>query len=262
MPYINQEEGNAHYQISGSGPINIVFLHGFLGNLTVWDRYVEDLDSSYTILRIDLAGHGNSSCLAETHTMELMAEQVYKVMEETCLTKAHFVGHSMGGYVSIAAAVMSPDRVETITLFNSTAAEDSPQKKIDRIRTIRVLELSHELFVSEAINNLFAPDNLVKFQKEVSALKLMGLATGLEGGAPALRGMALRIDQSADLKAMKIPMLFIAGVFDNIIPIDSVRVQAKQLNAQLLVLEKSGHMGFVEEYSTTLIALEEFWKPT
>jgi len=260
MPYIKQKEGDIHYEISGSGPIHVVFLHGFLGNLSVWDRYLTDLDSRYTILRVDLAGHGKSNCLSETHTMELMAEQVIKVMDLEELPKAHFVGHSMGGYVSIAAAQKNSDRVESITLFNSTTAEDSPQKKVDRIRTIRVLELSHELFVSEAINNLFAPKNLIKYPEEVATLKQMGLATGLAGGAPALRGMALRTDQSEELKKLEIPLLFIAGAHDNVIPIESVKSQVIDLDAELLELENAGHMAFVEEYEATLIALQNFWK--
>ncbi|MBL4705923.1 MAG: alpha/beta hydrolase, partial [Flavobacteriales bacterium] len=112
---------------------------------------------------------------------------------------------------------------------------------------------------SEAINNLFTSENLLKHKEEVARLKQIGVNTGLNGAAPALRGMAERSDMLGKLNQLQIPVLFIAGRFDNIIPIESVIDQVNQLNASLVILEKSSHMGFVEEYELTLSTLVKFW---
>ena len=259
MPFINFDSGKINYTCDGTGSKKVVFLHGFLGNLSIWDQYVNDLGSDYTILRVDLPGHGKTSTFREIHSMEFMAKCVLAVMNECSIESAHFVGHSMGGYVSMAAARLADEKVQTLTLFNSTATEDSEQKKKDRIRTIRVFDLSPELFVSEAINNLFAPKNLLEHSIEVAELKRIGLETGLEGAAPALRGMAEREDMREFLKNSERPTLYIAGKFDNIIPIESAKSQAVQTSSRLVELECSGHMGFVEEYQLTLKTLVDFW---
>ncbi len=259
MPYSNFRSGQIHFSVSGNGSIPVVFLHGFLGDMSVWERYLADLGPAYKILRIDLPGHGGSSTFDETHPMELMADSVITAMQDADFGSAHFVGHSMGGYVSMALTTKYPDAVCSITLFHSTALEDGEQKKKDRIRTIRLFEMSPELFVSEAINNLFAPHNLTKYPEEISRLKQIGLKTGLTGAAPALRGMALRPDMRNLLGKREIPTLFIAGKYDNIIPLDSVMDQAGELGAELLLLEHSGHMGFIEEYDRTLAGLVSFW---
>lgn len=259
MPYIDSTDSRIHYTIDGEGPVHVVFLHGFLGSLQIWDRYIEDLGNDYTLIRVDLPGHGESDCLDEIHSMELMAEQVQLVMDQANVNSAHFVGHSMGGYVSMALASIYSGSVDSITLFNSTALDDNEQKKKDRIRTIRVFELSPELFVNEAINNLFAAPSLVKYPDEVEQLKQIALKTGLAGAAPSLRGMAQRKDMRDLLKNSGKPVLFLSGRYDNVIPIDLSVTQAKEVNAQMAVLENSGHMGFMEEYELTLKALKDFW---
>jgi len=167
MPFIEFRGKQVHYLFAGSGPKKVVLLHGFLGDSSIWGRYASDLDERYTILRIDLAGHGLSDNISEVHTMEVIAEPVIAVMNFVGMRSAHFVGHSMGGYVAMAIAEKEKSLVLSLCLLNSTPVEDSELKKRDRIRTIRLIDLSPELFVSEAINNLFTVENLAKYAVDV-----------------------------------------------------------------------------------------------
>lgn len=258
MPYIKYQDKNIYYEDHGSGNRAVVFLHGFLGNLHIWDRYTKDL-AECRIITIDLPGHGKSDVLSDIHLMSDMAAAVDQVCQSIGVSNADFVGHSMGGYVGIALIECKPKLVRSLTLFNSTAAEDNAQKKKDRIRTIRVFEMAPELFVSEAINNLFKTENLSRFSDEVKELKKMGLSCGIEGAAPALRGMAERTEGVTLLSESRIPVLYISGISDNIIPIESVKEQVKTIGATIEVMSNSGHMSFIEEYEKTLNTLIKFW---
>jgi len=260
MPLIEHKDKQVHYLLAGTGPKKVVLLHGFLGDLSIWDRYTSDLDERYTVLRIDLAGHGLSDNISEVHTMEVMAEPVITVMNFIGMRSAHFVGHSMGGYVAMAIAEMEKSLVLSLCLLNSTPVEDSELKKRDRIRTIRLIDLSPELFVNEAINNLFTVENLEQYSEDVQKLKELGLKSALKGAAPALRGMAKRQDMCSFLRRNEFPVLFLSGKHDNIIPIQSVIEKADATGSQIEILEKTNHMGFIEEYDLTLGLLQSFWE--
>jgi pimeloyl-ACP methyl ester carboxylesterase len=69
-------------------------------NLSIWSDMEHHLSKDFSLLKIDLPGHGQSEILAEVHTMELMAEEVKKVLDDH-LEKIHLLGHSMGGYTHL-----------------------------------------------------------------------------------------------------------------------------------------------------------------
>lgn len=249
-----------NFRLSGKGREIVIFLHGFLGDLTIWDAFAFELKSNYTILQVDLPGHGLSDPVSTVHTMELMAKKIVELMDHLELKTAHIVGHSMGGYVAISISDQYLSRISSITLLNSNCNDDPPQKKRDRIRAIRLIELSPELFVNEAINNLFTTKNISLFTSEILQMKKKALKAATRGADPALRGMAERKEMTSYLAEIEIPIFFIAGKHDTIIPLRTVEEQAKIIGAQLHVLEHTNHMGFLEEQNATLNALCTFWQ--
>jgi len=62
------------------------------------------------------------------------------------------------------------------------------------------------------------------------------------------------------LRKNEFPVLFLSGMHDNIIPIQSVIEQADASGSQIEILEKTNHMGFIEEYDLTLSLLQTFWE--
>jgi len=156
-----------NYEVHGEGPA-LVFLHGFLEELSIWKDLTDKLSDKYKIIAIDLLGHGQSGSVSEIHTMELMAEAVGLVLEVNTIENALVFGHSMGGYVALALAENYPYLVKGICLVNSSALEDSPQKRIDRERAVEAVLENYPLFVSVAIPNLFSEKNrsifVMKFQ--------------------------------------------------------------------------------------------------
>ncbi len=131
-----------HYEISGSGTEDLVLLHGFMENLMIWEEMETYLSEKFRLIKIDLAGHGLSKILDEVHTMELMAEEVKKVAHKLKIDRFHLLGHSMGGYTSLAFAEKFPQSLKSLTLFFSSYFADDAEKKEQRRKCYRIIQES------------------------------------------------------------------------------------------------------------------------
>ena len=98
-----------NFETKGNGKKTLVLLHGFMENISIWDDMEPHLSEDFSLLKIDLPGHGQSDIIAEIQTMELMAEEVKKVLDDQNLKKVHLLGHSMGGYISLSFAEKHPE---------------------------------------------------------------------------------------------------------------------------------------------------------
>lgn len=244
-----------------SGAKNVVLLHGFLERKEIWDNYTQELIHHFNVISIDLLGHGETPCLGYIHTMNDMANMVYAVLKHEKFRKSFLVGHSMGGYVSLAFGEMFPDNTSGICLFNSTAKEDSEIKKEDRLRAIKVVKKNHELFIKEAIPNLFADKNAPEFQTSIQQTVQLALSTPKQGIIAALEGMRVRDNKEIILKFAPYPIHFIIGKLDKIVPYESVLEQAQlNPNSKYYLSENGGHLCFLEDAQNALNALIEFVK--
>ena len=124
-----------HYTDQGKGTA-VVLLHGFLENQSMWNTFLPELSKKYRIITMDLLGHGATECLGYVHTMEDQADMVHHVLQKLKIRKAALIGHSMGGYVTLAFAELYPNTVKGIVLINSTSRADSDERKRNRARAI------------------------------------------------------------------------------------------------------------------------------
>jgi pimeloyl-ACP methyl ester carboxylesterase len=249
---------NISFTDNGKGKA-VVFLHGFLEDKSIWKSCIKQLANSTTrVITIDLLGHGATDCLSYVHTMEEMAEAVDAVLKHLKIRKAYFVGHSLGGYVSLAYAEKNPDNLKGLCMFHSTARADSDEKKKDRDRAIKVVKKNKNLFVNEAIPNLFNT-SYKPFKRGISQIKKIALATSQQGVVAALEGMKVRLDREIILNFAPYPVLYIIGKHDNILPYEDLISQANLPEKGSYVLfENVGHAGFYEDEEATIKALKAF----
>lgn len=247
-----------YYSLEGKGTC-VVLLHGFTESMDIWDDFFSILKKDFCTLCVDLPGHGQSDCIGETHSMELMAEVVRHVLDihgiETCVV----LGHSMGGYVSLAFAEKYPEMMKGLCLFHSSATADPPETKYNRERTIEYVMRHHTAFLSTFIPDLFAPASRKIHAAAIQALVERAKKMTPESIIAAQRGMMLRPDRTQVLSALKVPVLFILGKLDSRQPFDLVLQQvAFPENALLLSLGGVGHMGYIEAHDATLHTLKTF----
>ena len=100
------------YQTSGDGTPALVFVHGWSCDRTYWRGQLEPFATSFTVVAIDLGGHGESGIGSrEVWTMAAFGDDVAAVVNELALERIILIGHSMGGDVIVEAARRLPGRV-------------------------------------------------------------------------------------------------------------------------------------------------------
>ena len=236
-----------HHEISGNGKKPLVLLHGFMESTTIWDEMEAHLSKDFTLIKIDLPGHGKSKVYQEIHTVELMAEKVKEVIDALKLEKINLLGHSLGGYVSLAFAEKFPEILENITLFFSTTLADDDEKKQIRRRSIAVIDENFETFVKTSIPNLFSNNEKDILEGKIELAKNIAKSTNKEGVKAAQLGMAERPDRTEILENLDAKILIIAGKYDNAVKTENLlKTIPEKTNIKTYVLD-CGHNGHWEK---------------
>jgi pimeloyl-ACP methyl ester carboxylesterase len=246
------------YSDEGKGK-TLVFLHGFTESGKIWKAFTKALEHDFRVIVIDLPGHGKSERLGEIHTMELQAEVVFQVLRVCKVKKCIIIGHSMGGYVTLAFAGKYPQMLKGFCLFHSHIFADSPVDRENRDRTIRLVEENKFSFVTQFIRGLFPEEVQEKFKKEIDQLIKRAGKMEKEGIIASIEGMKARFDQTLLLKTTGLPVLFILGQKDSKAPVTRFwEMISLPAHSESLILRETGHMGFIEERDLTLNAIRAF----
>ncbi|GAB5539696.1 MAG: alpha/beta hydrolase [Salibacteraceae bacterium] len=240
------------FETHGKGPATVL-IHGFLESKWMWKEFVPVLAQRNRIVLIDLPGHGQSDNIGYVHQMSEMAECVKSVLDSLKVRKATLVGHSMGGYVALAFAEMFPDNIRKLILYQSTARDDSKEKKRDRLRAMKLIKQNHKSFIRQSIPMLFRPKNRTRFRSEINALKSEALKTSRQGIIAAIAGMKDRPNREIILKFAPYPIHIIAGDYDPRIPLSEC-IEQSQLSStvSLHIIEGVGHMSYIEAEHETI----------
>lgn len=223
----------------------MVLLHGFLESSKMWDPLLSELSENRQVITIDLPGLGESGVIAETHSMEVMAEVVDAILKHLKISSATFIGHSMGGYVTMAYAEMYPDKVEKIVLLNSTSIADSEEKKETRNRALKIIDRSPNAYISMAIVNWAGENSREKFSKEIEISKNLAYTFPVKGIKAALKGMRDRKDRTEVLKAFPREKYMFLAEDDPIILVQDSLKLAKKCGVKTKVVD-GGHLSVIE----------------
>lgn len=102
-----------HRDLGGAGRPPLVLLHGMLGSSRNWQTAGADLAEHFHVFALDLRNHGRSPHAASMHYEEMMAD-VVAWLRANGITRASFLGHSMGGKVAMLLACRQPEFVERL----------------------------------------------------------------------------------------------------------------------------------------------------
>lgn len=249
------------YEVSGAGA-PVVFLHGFPFNRTLWREQTEALRERYTVVAVDLRGHGETPPIVDAPaTMDEMAEDVAALLDELRINAPIVLGGlSMGGYVALAFYRLFPERVRALLLADTRPQADTDEARLNREETAtRVLREGMRTIADAMLPKLLAPATQAERPEIVARISDMILHTNPQGAAAALRGMALRRDHTKLLREIKCPVLIIVGSLDAITPPADAELMRREISgSRLEVIADAGHVSNVERPVEFNRALEKF----
>ena len=266
--HISYQNSIIRYSISGIGP-RVVLLHGFGENGAVWKHQVGFLSAFYQVIVPDLPGSGASELIRDAD-IDTYAEVLKAIVDNElqgdtpplsdteissdrpdvpAIDKVCIIGHSMGGYITLAFAEKYPGCLNSFGLFHSSAFADTVEKKETRRKSIEFISANGAYaFLKTSIPGLFAKEFAEKFPEKMQAL----VDTSRNFPEAALiqyyAAMISRQDRTNVLRSFKYPVLFIIGELDTAVPLQS-SLQQSHIPSQsyVNVLPRSAHMGMWEE---------------
>ena len=225
-----------HYWVAGRGE-PIILVHGLACSTLWWSKNVPVLAKYYRVYLIDLPGFGTMRRFYYRFTLDDAASWLLQWMEAVGIERAHFVGHSMGGYICLWFAVHKPEVVRRLVLGSPAAI----------LRTRSLIGYFFPLLqVFRIAKPSFLP-TLCYDALRAGPLTLLSAAKDL-----------LTKDIQEELKFITTPTLLIWGVNDALIPLSVADILHKGIaNSRLLILEKAGHVVMydqAQEFNTALLA--------
>jgi len=250
------------YQVSGNGPIDIVFAPGFISHLEhVWEeprhaRFLHGLESFSRLIRFDKRGTGLSDRSVGFPTMDERIDDIRAVMDATDSRRAVLLGVSEGGAMSQLFAATYPERVSGLILMGSYA---NAGKSIPSYRNPAQAEASIlEHWGTGASLSAFAP-GLADDKQFLDWWARFERLSASPSAVVKLRRMNAEIDVTSILPSIQAPTLLIHRTQDVRTSIEGAREIAATIpNARMVELPGLDHFVWLEESGTVLSEIRKF----
>jgi pimeloyl-ACP methyl ester carboxylesterase len=250
--YAKSGDLNIAYQVSGDGPIDLVFVPGYVTHLELhWSipsftPFLEHLSSFARLIRFDKRGTGMSDGVSGAPTLEARMDDVRAVMDAVGSEQAAFYGLSEGAAMSILFAATYPERIAALAVRSAFPrrmwAPDYPWGRTEADYEREVAD-ALEVFGSRE-RALAAIQRLGIFTNEEAGMFLQMMRFGTSPGAlQALHRMNKEIDIRHVLPSVRVPTLILHGLEDTVVPIEVARYLAAQIpTSRLVELPGIGHL--------------------
>jgi pimeloyl-ACP methyl ester carboxylesterase len=208
-----------------------------------------------------LPGSGQSP-LIDDISMESLANSIKAKLDADGIPQCIMIGHSMGGYVTLAFAELYPGMLNAMGLFHSTSYADSEEKKAARRKGIEFIRKNGAApFIRQSIPNLFTERSRKEHPEWVDNLTQRYASFNPQSLVAYQEAMIRRPDRSHVLNNFRGPVLFIIGEQDSAVPLTASLQQSHMpAIAYIHILENASHMGMMEDSVRANHILENFEK--
>ena len=267
--YARSGEVNIAFQVVGDGPIDVVFVMGWVSHLELFwaeptfARFLRRLSSFSRLIAFDKRGTGLSDPvpLSELPTLEQRMDDVRAVMSEAGSKRAVLVGVSEGGPMTALFAATYPQQVAGIVIIGGYArrlwAPDYPWGPTPEQRDRFIAALEREWGGPFGIEER-APSRSddPEFREWWARYLRMGASPG---AAATLTRMNAAVDVRNVLPSVRVPALVIHRTGDRCLKVDEGRYLASRMpGARFVELPGDDHLPFVGDQEAILQAIERF----
>jgi pimeloyl-ACP methyl ester carboxylesterase len=262
------------FRIAGSGPV-ILLIHGIGDNSTTWTTVQAKLAQRFTVIAVDLLGHGQSDKPRADYSTAAYANGMRDLLSVLDIERATVVGHSLGGGVAMQFAYQFPQLVERLVLVGAGGVT----KDVNVALRLASLPMGSEALA------------LLRLPLVLPALQIFGRAAGLVLGSTAVgrdlpdvlriladlpepmassaftRTLRAVVDWRGQSVTMldrcyltqSVPVQIVWGAEDVVVPVSHARMaHAAMPGSRLEVFEHSGHFPFHDDPDRFIEVVERF----
>lgn len=236
----------------------VVLIHGFCETNELWNLFSESLSENFRVLCPNLPGCGETPSSGNSITMEEIAVELEDWMDENQVDDPIVIGHSLGGYVTLALLELMGNKLKAVGLFHSTAFADDESKRGMRDRTVTFLNKHGvDTFVTSFVPPLFPENRREELDQDIQLAIVQAKKCSLNGLSALAIAMRDRKDRFEVLKNYSGSKLMIAGIDDGAVKIEASRLHQSAVS-DYFELANTGHMGMIEQKNKTLEIVRGF----
>ena len=229
------------YRILGHGEPAVILVHGWACDANYWNEQLEALKAHYTVVALNLAGHGGSGSNRTDWSIQNYAGDVAAVAKELPNTRLVLVGHAMGATVALAATPLIGSRVAGVVAVEALRSVGQPplppQEVEQRVAPFRADFVGQtRKLVSETL-----------FRRDANRVLVQKVAYDMSLEPPAIAVASLTSLLSFDLTALlpgiRVPVY---AINSDLVPTDAARIKKSLPLFTLEVIDHSGHFLMLE----------------
>jgi len=237
--------------LSGGTPaadgLPLVLLHGFGGNGDHWTRTAKALTPKMRVIAPDLIGFGTSDAPSGgDYTIATQVARLHALLQKMGVTKAHFGGNSMGGWIAGAYAAAYPDQVASLWMLNSAGLNTTPSEMARAMEAGAKLPLvvrSAEEFNARMDWVFVTPPPVPGPLKGALMARDIAKADHYDAVRVQLYGVSPWLDDLIpNTAAVDVPALIVWGDKDRVLHLDGAAALATLLpKSKVLMMPNIGH---------------------
>jgi 3-oxoadipate enol-lactonase len=266
--WTNASDGaRLHYVDQGQSADVVLWLQGLNAPASAWAVQLAHFATSIRSIAPDARGAGQSDAPPGPYTTRQMADDALRVLDAANVEQAHIVALSLGGATAQELALAHPDRVRSLALLSTFAAQSPRSRALleawrilyphtardPQLRTAWELQAYSWLFTDRFWRSDSNVRAALKFARSQPAQSVDGFIGQVDA--------ALAHDTRERLQNVKAPTLVIHGVIDQLAPLAGAEELARLIpGAELLALPDVGHAVNVEAQRAVNAALRDLWR--
>ncbi len=224
------------------GDTPVVLVHPVGLDLTYWGLQIDALCDHYDVVAFDLPGQGKSAGAPSDCSIPQTTEFLRQVVDSTGSPTAHIVGLSVGGIISQAFTVASPERVRSLTLISTAPTFSEQGREAMRKRAANVRQGGMQAVLQECLERWFTKATINRRPDLIDRVTKTLLADDPEVHG-AMWDMISAFEIVDELHRIAVPTLILTGELDPSSPPSSAKILHQEIaGSELHIVPGFSHM--------------------